>query len=91
MTISRPSDLGSSETTREAPLNLNKFFCFNAYFTHFKPIKSINIQFFEWFIGSSEEDDFFIILKEQNDFIINQKDLKIFYKIKSYFGFWSNF
>lgn len=56
--------LDSSETTREAPLN--KSFCFNAYFTYFKPehIKSNNYRFLEWFIGFSEGDGSFIVSNE---------------------------
>lgn len=89
LTTSQPLDLKSSETIREAPLYLSKSFCFKAYFMHFKPqhIKSINIQFLEWFIGFSEGDGSFIVSDERNYFIINQKDLKILYKIKKNLGF----
>lgn len=51
--ISQPSNIGSSETTREAPLSnqLN----FNYYFKNFKPkhIKINDHSFLEWFVGFS--------------------------------------
>ncbi len=89
LAISQPSNLVSSETTRETPLDLSKSFCFDAYFAHFKPehIKSINTQFLEWFIGFSEGDGSFIVSNKRCYFIINQKDLKILYKIKKNLGF----
>ena len=89
LATSQPLDLESSETTREAPLNLSKSFCFNVYFIHFKPqhIKLNNSKFLEWFIGFSEGDGSFIVSNERNYFIINQKDLKILYKIKKNLGF----
>ena len=99
LAISQSVYLGSSETTREAPLNLSKSFCdkvaffeeesFDAYFTTFKPehIKSINTQFLEWFIGFSEGDGSFIVSNERCYFMINQKDLKILYKMKAILGF----
>ncbi len=89
LAISQPSNLGSSETIRETPLNLSKSFCFDAYFTHFKTehIKLINTQFLEWFIGFSEGGGSFIVSNNRNYFIINQKDLKILYKIKAILGF----
>ena len=85
--ISQPSNLVSSETTREAPLN-NSFY-FNYYFNNFKPqhIKLNNSKFLEWFIGFSEGDGSFIISNKKCYFCINQKDIKILYKIKANLGF----
>ena len=85
--ISQPSNLVSSETTREAPLN--KSFDFNYYFYHFKPkhIKLNDYTFLEWFIGFSEGDGSFIISNKKCYFYINQKDIKILYKIKANLGF----
>jgi hypothetical protein len=85
--ISQPSNLVSSETTREAPLN--KSFYFNYYLNNFKPqhIKVNNFRFLEWFIGFSEGDDSFIISNKRCYFCINQKDIKILYKIKAHLGF----
>lgn len=85
--ISQPSNLVSSETTREAPLN--KSFDFNYYFYHFKPkhIKLNDYKFLEWFIGFSEGDGSFIISNKRCYFCINQKDIKILYKIKANLGF----
>lgn len=85
--ISQPSNLVSSETTREAPLD--KSFYFNYYFNNFKPqhIKLNNSKFLEWFIGFSEGDGSFIISNKRCYFCINQKDIKILYKIKANLGF----
>jgi len=87
LAISQPLYLDSSETTREALLN--KSFCFNTYFNKFKPkhIKPNTDKFLEWFIGFSEGDGSFIVSNKRNYFIINQKDLKILYKIKKILGF----
>lgn len=85
--ISQPSNTGSSETTREAPLY--EPFCFNYYFNNFKPehIKSNDYRFIEWFIGFSEGDGSFVISNKRCYFFINQKDIKILYKIKANLGF----
>ena len=85
--ISQPSNLVSSETIREAPLD--KSFYFNYYFNNFKPqhIKLNNSKFLEWFIGFSEGDGSFIISNKRCYFFINQKDIKILYKIKANLGF----
>ena len=85
--VSQPSNLGSSETTREAPLD--KSFYFNYYFNNFKP-QHINLKdstFLEWFIGFSEGDGSFNISNKRCYFCINQKDIKILYKIKANLGF----
>jgi len=87
--ISQPSTIGSSETTREAPLHLNKNFFFDNYFKNFKPehIKSNDSLFLQWFIGFTEGDGSFIVSNRRCYFIINQKDIKILYKIKNNLGF----
>lgn len=86
---SQPFNLESSETTREAPLNLDGSFYFDIYFNNFKPehIKSNDYKFLEWFIGFTEGDGSFIVSNKRNYFIINQKNLKILYKIKKFLGF----
>jgi hypothetical protein len=71
----QPSNLGSSETTREAYLkNHNLIFLFiqNAQPDH---IKITDVKFLQWFIGFSEGDGSFIISKTYCSFIINQKKL----------------
>ena len=85
--LSQPSNLGSSETTREAPLY--QAFSFDYYFEHYKPqhIKSKNSTFLEWFIGFSEGDGSFIVSKQRCYFIINQKDIKLLYNIRTSLGF----
>lgn len=85
--ISQPPNIGSSETTREAPLNKN--FNFDYYFNNFKPkhIKPNDYLFLEWFIGFSEGDGSFTISNKRCYFSINQKDIKILYKIKKNLGF----
>nr|BBE21033.1 LAGLIDADG homing endonuclease [Ulva ohnoi] len=85
--ISEPSNIGSSETTREAPLN--KKFNFDYYFNNFKPkhIKENNYLFLEWFIGFSEGDGSFTLSNKRCYFSINQKDIKLLYKIKKNLGF----
>lgn len=85
--LSQPSNLGFSETTREAPLD--KVFSFDNYFNHFKPqhIKLNNPLFLEWFIGFSEGDGSFIVSKKRCYFMINQKDIKVLYKIRTSLGF----
>nr|YP_010835558.1 hypothetical protein NQY40_pgp085 [Ulva meridionalis]WFS80026.1 hypothetical protein [Ulva meridionalis] len=82
-----PSTIGSSETTREAPLN-NQF-NFNYYFQNFKPkhIKINDYLFLEWFVGFSEGDGSFILSNKRCYFLINQKDIKLLYKIKKNLGF----
>jgi hypothetical protein len=88
LTIRQPFYLGSSETTREAPL-CSKTFSFNNYLLSFQPehIESTPVNFLEWFIGFSEGDGSFIVSKKQCCFVINQKDIKVLYKIKTTLGF----
>lgn len=85
--ISQPSNIGSSETTREAPLS-NQF-NFNYYFKNFKPkhIKVNDHLFLEWFVGFSEGDGSFILSNKRCYFSINQKNIKLLYKIKKNLGF----
>ena len=80
----QPSNLGSSETTREAPLDN-----FDLYFNNFQPthIKTKDSQFRQWFIGFSKGDGSFIIVKNRCYFIINQKHIKLLYKIRKNLGF----
>ena len=74
----QPSNLGSSETIREAPqlIELSDYESFG------KPdhIKKIDRSFLEWFIGFSEGDASFV--KDQLAFVINQKDPKLLFRIK---------
>jgi hypothetical protein len=60
----QPSNLGSSETTREAPLFKKSQFDFSLYFkTLSQTIKITDVKFLQWFIGFSEGDGSFIISK----------------------------
>nr|YP_009367556.1 putative LAGLIDADG homing endonuclease [Pseudoneochloris marina]ARK14547.1 putative LAGLIDADG homing endonuclease [Pseudoneochloris marina] len=83
----QPSNIGSSETTREAPLL--KTFNFDNYFELYQPqhINLNNSKFLEWFIGFSEGDGSFINSRNRCYFIINQKDIKLLYKIRKSLGF----
>lgn len=83
--------LGSSETTREAPLT-NRFgsFLFDFYLRpHHK--KNLDSAFLEWFLGFTEGDGSFILRKDGSRqrlaFEIFQKDPKLLYKIRSTLGF----
>lgn len=80
----QPSNLGSSETTREAPQKFN----FNDYKKYGNPkhLKKISSNFLEWFIGFSEGDGSFT---KEFSFVINQKDPKLLFKIKKNLGFGS--
>ena len=81
--INQPSNIVSSETTREASLEKN--FNFDYYYKYFKPqhIKQIDRNFLEWFIGFSEGDGSFVVTNNRCYFFINQKDIKLLYKIKA--------
>ena len=81
----QPSNLGSSETIREA----TPFIEFNDYEKLGKPqhIKQLDRPFLEWFIGFSEGDGLFD--QSQLAFIINQKDPKLLFRIKKKLGFGS--
>lgn len=83
-------NIGSSETTREALV-----FQFSEY-QKIKPshITTINIPFFEWFIGFTEGDGSFIVKNptvslnlKQLVFTIYQNDVKLLHKIKTRLGF----
>jgi hypothetical protein len=52
------SNLGSSETTHEAPLFKKSQFDFSLYFQNAQPdhIKITDVKFLQWFIGFSEGD-----------------------------------
>lgn len=90
--------LGSSETTREAPLTKKDFkkkcdFNFDSYL-NYSPmhIKKLNTHFLEWFIGFAEGDgSFYVKYKDRKDFRlgfdISQKDPKVLYFIKKTLGF----
>ena len=82
----QPSNLGSSETTREAPLI---DFDFHLYFQTAQPthIKIKDSQFLQWFIGFSEGDGSFIVSKNQCSFVINQKEIALLYNIRTRLGF----
>jgi len=82
--------LGSSETTREAPLETSFFtFDFDLYLC--PQHKKIDPCFLEWFIGFSEGDGCFITPKNQTkkclSFEIVQKDAKIIHKIRTQLGY----
>jgi hypothetical protein len=83
-------NIDSSETTREALV-----FQFSEY-QKVKPshITTINIPFFEWFIGFTEGDGSFIVKNstvsrncKQLVFTIYQNDVKLLHKIKTTLGF----
>lgn len=82
----QPSNLGSSETTREAPL-IN--FDFSSYFQTAQPdhIQLKDTKFLQWFIGFSEGDGCFLISKNRCSFIINQKEIALLYNIRTRLGF----
>jgi hypothetical protein len=96
-------NLGSSETTREAPLthkqDENNNFDFTEYIQNYAPsqIKDHDLRFLEWFVGFTEGDGSFfwrnVLDKRSNlagiriGFEITQKDPKILFKIKKKLGF----
>jgi hypothetical protein len=85
----QPPTLDSSETTRKAPLYKKSNFDFSLYFQNFQPqhIKTQNSQFLEWFIGFTEGDGCFLISSNRCSFIINQKDIALLHKIRTFLGF----
>jgi DNA-binding ferritin-like protein (Dps family) len=85
----QPSNLGSSETTREAPLFKKSQFDFSLYFQNAQPdhIKITDVKFLQWFIGFSEGDGSFLISKNYCSFIINQKEIALLYNIRTRLGF----
>lgn len=81
----QPSNLGSSETIREAPQSIQL-----SYYRKLgkpKHIKSLDEPFLEWFIGFSEGEGSFSQIKRA--FVINQKDPKLLFRIKKKLGFGS--
>ena len=94
-------NIGSSETTREAPysvflektVTLVTCFNFQEYVSNSLPEhkKSLDSSFFEWFIGFSEGDGCFFSRIEDNrvrlSFEIGQKDPQLIHKIRSTLGF----
>jgi len=85
----QPSNLGSSETTREAPLFKKSQFDFSLYFQNAQPdhIKITDIKFLQWFVGFSEGEGSFIICKNYCSFIIKQKEIALLYNIRTRLGF----
>jgi DNA-binding ferritin-like protein (Dps family) len=85
----QPSNLGSSETTREAPLFITSKFDFSLYFKNAQPdhLKLNDVTFLQWFIGFSEGDGSFIISKNRCSFVINQKEIALLYNIRTRLGF----
>ena len=91
--IKQPSTLGSSETTREAPvIKTQNNFNFNHYWQYGQPehVKTTCSNFLQWFIGFAEGNGSFVYCttnRVQADFIIVQKDPKILFKIRKHLGF----
>ena len=79
---SQPSNIGSSETIREA-------LQFDDYAKLGQPehIPNVDKSFLEWFIGFTEGDGSFD--QSKLAFIVNQKDPKLLFKIKKKLGFGS--
>ena len=74
--------IGSSETLRKTTFN---FYNFTQNLVSHK--KKIDKSFLEWFVGFSEGNGSFIVSKEGLLFIINQKEEKILYYIRTNLGF----
>ena len=74
--------IGSSETIRKTTFN------FSAYKNNLvKHKKKIDPDFLQWFIGFTEGDGSFIVSKGRLFFMINQKEEKILYTIRTNLGF----
>lgn len=72
----------SSETIRKTTFNFYK------YKQNTVPHKKhIDISFLEWFVGFTEGDGSFIVSNQRLFFIINQKESKILYYIRTNLGF----
>lgn len=90
--LSTSLTLGSSETTREAPLldSTQSCFCFDGYLAP-QHKKTLDHQFLTWFVGFTEGDGSFIVRKDQTKtrvvFEIVQKDNKLIHKIRTCLGF----
>lgn len=74
--------IGSSETIRKTTFN---FYNYKQNTVSHK--KHINTSFLEWFIGFTEGDSSFIVSNQRLFFIINQKEEKILYNIRTNLGF----
>ena len=74
--------IGSSETIRKTTFN---FYKYKQNTVSHK--KHIDTTFLEWFIGFSEGDGSFIVSNQRLFFIINQKQQKILYYIRTNLGF----
>lgn len=74
--------IGSSETIRKTTFN---FYTYKQNLVFHK--KKINVHFLEWLIGFAEGDGSFIVSKNRLFFIINQKEEKILYFIRTNLGF----
>jgi hypothetical protein len=83
--INQPSNLGSSETIREAPQRITFYFQDYQQFGQPSHLTEIDISFLQWFIGFSEGKGSFELSKLA--FVINQKDPKLLFKIKKKLGF----
>jgi len=90
-------EIGSSETTREAPNTLRttktvivKKFTFTSYILP-EHKKNIDFSFLEWFVGFSEGNACFYSRLENNrvrlSFEIAQKDPALMYKVRTTLGF----
>ncbi len=89
-------NIGSSETTREAPYTTEitkkivRQFTFTSYISP-EHKKNISFSFLEWFIGFSEGNGYFCSRIANNNqrlsFEIIQKDAKLMYKIRTTLGF----
>ena len=73
--------IGSSETIRKTTFNL---YTYKGKLVNHK--KRVNQDFLQWFIGFIEGDGSFIVSKNRLSFIINQKEERILYHIKTYLG-----
>ena len=81
----QPSNLGSSETTREAPL-VN--FDFSTYLQTAKPEHiQLHPLWLQWFIGFSEANGYFLVSKRKLCFSIDLKEIALLYNIRTQLGF----
>lgn len=74
--------IGSSETIRKTTFN---FYNYKQNTVSHK--KHIDTSFLEWFVGFTEANQSFIVSNQRLFFIINQKDSKILYYIRTNLGF----
>lgn len=79
--------LGSSETTCKATSNSLYNFNLNKIFPSHINISQVPSYFLEWFIGFVEGDGSFLVSKNRLFFILNQKDIRTLYRIRSILGF----